>query len=115
MKLRDLIQGLLRVLSGGRATRYRPCFAPEEPDRIEPGVVYVIGEDPFQWAAVLKCPCGCGDDIWLNLLEGHSQCWKVTTDRRQRLSLIPSVNRIVGCRSHFFLRHNQIKWCGSPG
>lgn len=56
------------------------------------GVVYVCKND---MRADLKCPCGCQDIISLPLNEGKPM-WKINGN-----SITPSINRTVGCRSHF--------------
>ena len=57
------------------------------------GFVYVCYEDH---KAELRCPCGCGDLITLNIYPYLKPTWKVT-----RNSITPSINRKVGCKSHF--------------
>jgi hypothetical protein len=57
------------------------------------GVVYVCKSDA---RVDFICPCGCGDIITLNTLADTKPCWTVSGN-----SISPSVNRRVGCRSHF--------------
>lgn len=61
-------------------------------------------------AAVLQCPCGCGDTISVNLdpAVGPAWSWRV---REEGLTLMPSVWRTGGCRSHFVLWENRVWWC----
>lgn len=58
------------------------------------GVIYICEPDEV---AHMKCPCGCGDLLTINLIPGTHPGWKVVGEN----SLIPSINRTIGCRSHF--------------
>jgi hypothetical protein len=111
MILRDFIKQMRRIFRFKRGPTCQPRFLAEEPAVIKPGLIYIVGEEKCRWAAVFKCPCGCGDAVWLNLLQGHSPQWEVEQHTGGKISLSPSVNRIVGCRSHFFLWRNRIHWC----
>ncbi|WP_436231260.1 DUF6527 family protein [Caballeronia sp. LjRoot29] len=57
------------------------------------------------------CPCGCGEVIELNLLKQARPCWSAEEHPDGTISLVPSVWRQRGCRSHFFLRRGGIEWC----
>lgn len=57
---------------------------------------------------VLRCPCGCGDDISLNLDPAAGPCWRLI--RRDPLIVMPSVWRETGCESHFFVWKHEIDW-----
>lgn len=82
----------------------------DAPDAPKSGVLYVVGEDGKPWCAMLACPCGCGESIRLSLVERDRPRWALTIDGTDRPTLSPSVHRIVGCRSHFFLRAGRIVW-----
>jgi hypothetical protein len=109
--LRHITSYLRRLFRFKRGPAYQPRRVANEPESIPPGVLYVVGEDGYEWAVAFKCPCGCADDIWLNLLEGHPQRWRVGHNRKGKVSLSPSINRVVGCHSHFFLWDNRVYWC----
>lgn len=94
-----------------RARRYRIEHVTEEPDVLLPNRLYLVGENGHLWHATLLCPCGCGEPIALNLLPEDRPCWRVT-DRGGVPSIAPSVARVRGCRSHFFLRRGKIVWWG---
>ena len=36
---------------------------------------------------------------------------KYKIDKKKRVTLFPSVHRMVGCKSHFFIRKGKIAWC----
>lgn len=83
------------------------------PDELKAFTMYVAGEEQHLWAAAMLCPCGCGDVIELNLLKQASPCWSVRLHADGSVSLVPSVWRSKGCRSHFLVRHGRIGWCRS--
>lgn len=56
---------------------------------------------------LMKCPCGCGDEIPINLDARAGQAWRFYV-RRGRASLFPSVWRDTGCGAHFIVWNNRI-------
>ena len=83
----------------------------EFPRKLKPFTLYVAGEQQHFLAAAMLCPCGCGDAIELNLLQQASPQWKIRLHPNGSVSLIPSVWRSKGCRSHFWLWNSRIEWC----
>jgi hypothetical protein len=61
---------------------------------------------------ILRCPCGCGDDLLVNLDRRAGKAWYLYQSRKG-LSLYPSYWRDDGCGSHFIVWNNQIFWCRS--
>ena len=64
-------------------------------------------------AVILKCPCGCGDDLTLNLDPRAGRAWRLYRDRAG-VTLFPSVWRESGCKSHFIVWHNNVFMCNAP-
>lgn len=58
---------------------------------------------------VVRCPCGCGDDISLNVDPEAGPCWRILRGG-ERLTVMPSVWRETGCESHFFLWRDEVDW-----
>lgn len=90
-----------------------PCFRAvhisELPAAPQKHAIYLIGErEP--WSVALLCPCGCGDLIHLSMLETDSPHWRIRFDQRNHPTLLPSVWRTVGCRSHFILQSELVRW-----
>jgi hypothetical protein len=81
------------------------------PPRLEERKLYLIGDDECEWEAAMRCPCGCGATIHLSLAQDSSPSWGVRRYRNGTVSLLPSVWRTVGCRSHFILYKGRILWC----
>lgn len=79
-------------------------------------VLYIVEEDGFEEQAALICPCGCDQILHLNLLTDERPCWYITHHRNGTATVYPSVWRLTGCRSHFWIRRGKINWCrGSVG
>ncbi|MGE5562807.1 MAG: DUF6527 family protein [Bacillota bacterium] len=83
----------------------------DKPESHRDGVLYLIGEGNEYWAAQMRCPCGCGDVIDLNLMESIRPRWTVSEEWDGSITLHPSIWRNRGCRSHFFVRSGQVQWC----
>ncbi len=82
----------------------------DAPKKPKANVLYTIGR-PDPWRAALVCPCGCNCVIHLSLLKNDSPRWHLTISGSGLPSLHPSIRRIAGCRSHFFIAKGEIVWC----
>lgn len=59
---------------------------------------------------VLRCPCGCGDDLVVNLDPRTGDAWRFFR-RKRGLSVYPSYWRETACASHFIIWNDSIIWC----
>lgn len=85
--------------------------ADDVPDRPAGKTVYLIsdaGSPP--WAAALLCPCGCREVIQLSLIAHDNPNWRVRIGAKGRVTLHPSIWRVRGCHSHFFVEGGRILW-----
>lgn len=73
-------------------------------------LVMVVRERPHN--VVFQCPCGCGDILVINVNPKAGPSWGVRQKGNQ-LTLMPSVWRDQGCKSHFILWDSQVWWCHS--
>lgn len=89
--------------------RLKVEYSTEDPDIISNGKLFIIGDYGFQWRAIMKCPCGCGDTIYLNIDGQTSPSWKIY-GKKKIPSIWPSINRRKGCKAHFFVKNGKIKW-----
>lgn len=101
-----------------RANRRRPpdfhtIPVTEWPLEPAPRILYRLGDSDCEWAAGLQCPCGCKAFIQLSLVPDASPSWRIERRRSGEFTLIPSVWRTVGCRSHFIIYCSRILWCRS--
>jgi hypothetical protein len=85
---------------------------PEE-NEIEENIVYIIGENGYHWLAAFRCPCGCNDIIQLNLLPEAFPHWEIVSYKKKSISIIPSIERINGCKSHFNFANGKVYFWGS--
>jgi len=58
---------------------------------------------------VCMCPCGCGDELTLNLDDRIGKAWDFFL-RTRGFSLYPSVWRDSGCESHFVIWNSRVFW-----
>lgn len=91
--------------------RFRTELALRTPHPIQPDVVYQVGDHECVWAALLRCPCGCGDVIQLSLVRDARPSWRVQMHKDGKVSLMPSVWRTTGCKSHFIVYRSRLIWC----
>ena len=109
--MNSYLERLWRRISLWWQRSYELKLKSDTPEEIDPYVVYLVGNENKQWAAVFKCPCGCGDAVWLNLLTAPDRpTWHITKHLIGHFSIYPSVRREVGCRSHFFIRRGRVLW-----
>lgn len=93
-----------------RKAFYSISFAEDLPEKLSPLTLYLIGEYENYWQVVMLCPCGCGYKLHMNLLEEYSPYWEYKIENG-KVSLYPSIDRFVGCKSHFYLKYGKIVWC----
>lgn len=96
----------------GPARRLRVIEADTLPTPLPYRDLVLTQDDGEDWSVGLRCPCGCGATIELMTLPGANPRWSVQVDEAGRPTLHPSVWRQKGCRSHFWVRHGRIQWCG---
>lgn len=79
-------------------------FASEEMkiSDVQDGIVYVVRSEGF---ALLKCPCGCRENIFLSLIDGARPQWKIDINGN---SISPSIYRTTGCKSHFTINNGAV-------
>ncbi len=81
----------------------------EFPEYPKQKIIYLIGERNSLNFLSMLCPCGCGANIRLSLIQEDSPSWSISINK-DLISVYPSVWRNRGCRSHFFVRSGKIKW-----
>ena len=74
---------------------------------VEPGDAILIIRGEPRWL-LLKCPCGCNDEIPVNLDWRAGNAWRIYGGVDEQLTLFPSVWRDTDCRSHFIIRNGKI-------
>ena len=74
---------------------------------MKPGDAVLVFRSQPRWL-LLKCPCGCHDEIPLNLDWRAGKAWRLYNSMDQELTIFPSVWRDTGCFSHFIIRNGHI-------
>lgn len=82
----------------------------EIPEFLKEETVYLIKEGQQRLHAALLCPCGCRSQINLNLLPDSYPYWKIRKIKKQTLTIYPSIWKLSGCKSHFFIRKGKVVW-----
>jgi hypothetical protein len=78
-------------------------------DSLEDNVIYVVMKNLPRWV-YLKCPCGCKEVIMLSLDRNQFPSWTVKQDKFGRATLMPSIRKLDGCKSHFFIKKGKLIW-----
>lgn len=81
----------------------------EQPNeyQVKDNIIYYIGSKDNKWCIIFKCPCGCRSIIYLNSLKRARPYWQLKV---QDVSISPSINRVIGCKSHFFIKKHRVIW-----
>lgn len=80
------------------------------PDTLIDNIVYVVGGKKYTKWAYLKCPCGCGDTIMLSLDRRNYPSWSIKQDKFGKATISPSIDKLDGYRSHFFIKKGKLRW-----
>ena len=80
-------------------------YIPQDGEELVQGIVYISMKHN---TVVHRCPCGCGG-LSEFMLDPIRFC--IEYDGRS-VTFDPSIgNSNLGCRSHYWIRKNQIHWC----
>jgi hypothetical protein len=72
-----------------------------------PGDAVLVQRGRPRWL-LLRCPCGCGEEIPVNLDARAGKAWRLYRGAATGLTLFPSVWRDTGCQSHFIVWRDRI-------
>ena len=84
-------------------------------DAVELNTFYLVVKNNNPKWAMFSCPCGCGYVITLSLQKTHDPYWRLTTTKKGRPTLHPSVWQKTECYSHFWVRDGVVYWCEGTG
>lgn len=76
----------------------------------QPGDAVIVDRQGPRWL-VLKCPCGCGAELPVNLDRRAGPAWRLYMSRKG-ISVYPSVWRDTDCKSHFIIWRDKILMIG---
>ncbi|WP_407033011.1 DUF6527 family protein [Polluticaenibacter yanchengensis] len=108
--LKLIFNWIKRLFSRKESLFYKYKFVDDVPGILNDKTIYVVGERDYYWQIVFLCPCGCKSTLFLNLLEEYKPSWRYQIEKTGFITLTPSINRVVGCKSHFFLRSGKVQW-----
>lgn len=74
-----------------------------------PSVAAMVRSGNMNKWLLFMCPCGCSQQIALNLMEGHTPRWRVDIHSPTSFSVHPSVDA-TSCGAHFLLRNGVVIW-----
>jgi hypothetical protein len=72
-----------------------------------PGDAVLIERGRPRWL-LLSCPCGCGEELPINLDSRAGPAWRLYKNAKLGVSVYPSVWRDTGCGSHFIIWRDSI-------
>jgi hypothetical protein len=72
--------------------------------------LYVVGSRDAPFCAAMLCPCGCREPLYMSLVADDKPTWRVKIYADGTPTMTPSIRRVVGCRSHFFLFWGRVRW-----
>jgi hypothetical protein len=95
-----------------RRTDFKTKMVAENPltNEIPTKTIVIVGAKDWNKWAFMKCPCGCGDVLTLSLMKSFEPNWQLSTDKKKRVTLSPSVWKKDGCKSHFFVQKGKLIW-----
>ena len=106
--IKRLIKWILFLFK--RKEFYRAKFIDDVPDELDNKTIYIIENEGYYWQAVMICPCGCKKILHMNLIKEYYPSWNFKINKKKIITLYPSINRMAGCKSHFFIRKGKIVW-----
>lgn len=107
-RFQDGLSWLLRLFG---VRRWSAVACEDLPEALRTDRIYFLtAEGHTPWSAAFLCPCGCQETIQLSLLPNDSPSWKFSVASNAYVTLHPSVWRVRGCRSHFFIRSGRLVW-----
>lgn len=76
-----------------------------------PGDAVLVVRGTPRWL-LLRCPCGCGEEIPVNLDSRAGKAWRLYGFPTEDLTVFPSIWRDTGCESHFVIWRGHILMFG---
>ena len=82
---------------------------------IGPGEMFLVEYQGKRYWTMFRCPCGCDEIVTLMAESEKGPTWSTWTSREGRPCLRPSVWRMEGCHSHFWIYDGRVYWCSGSG
>ena len=84
--------------------------AEDVPTSISDNTIFIIQDGNEPELLAFKCPCGCNENILLNLLKDAKPQWRFRINHNDMINIYPSIWRKRGCKSHFFIKNGIVEW-----
>jgi hypothetical protein len=110
MNLKRIFRRIFDFLKKNKKSNlYKLRIVSELPKFPDDEIVYLEGNEKLDeyWYALLKCPCGCKENIVLNLIDDVRPYWQIKMDK-SNFSIFPSIWRTKNCKSHFWLKNGKV-------
>ncbi len=85
------------------------------PESMEPGWIYVVGENGYRKWAYFRCPADPKEIIQLSLMPNRRPRWDVAIDFLHLPTVHPSVRQLDGTHAHFWIKRGTVEWCEDSG
>ena len=79
-------------------------------EQLKPDILYVVGEETYVKWIYLKCPDNCDEVIMLSLSSNKRPHWSIKWDKLGRPTIHPSIHKLDGCKSHFWIKRGKLIW-----
>ncbi len=106
--LKRLFNWLIGLIKPKDVYKYK--YVDDVPETINSGIIYIVGNKGYYWQAIMPCPCGCKEKLYINFIEDQHPCWTYEIEDSKKITLYPSLWRKTGCKSHFFIRKGKTVW-----
>lgn len=81
----------------------KPLFVEFIPEKLENEIIYI---SLIYSTCIHLCACGCGNQVVTPIYED----W-ILIRNKDLVSLSPSIKNNFPCKSHYFIKDNEIIWC----
>ena len=108
-----MIKALKQIYNDIFQRKFKAHVVDDLPSEPKPHLIYIEGQYGEEDFAKFLCPCGCNESITLSTLPITKSSWSIKYNGvfKKNVTLTPSINRMIGCRSHFFIRKGKVVWC----
>lgn len=110
-KIVPFLQTFFDLFLFKKANKYSTENVKEYPENFDNKTIYLLGMPSKPLLAGIICPCGCNEVIELILHPAKSPSWKIENTKKNNVTIYPSIKKVNGCKSHFFIINGKIRWC----
>jgi hypothetical protein len=113
MKIRnELVKWFKNKYRLSGAPHFKIEMVSEFPWLVKGNTIFIVKDGKEADTLIFKCPCGCGTDIYLNLLKDTRPNWNYYITK-EKITIVPSIWKTTGCQSHFYIEGGITIWLKS--